>query len=148
MWTIFKVFIEFVTILLLIFVLVFWPQDMWDLSSPTRDWTCTPCIGRRSLNHWTARDVPKYYLNKRLCIHSFVFIIDCFIKVCKYLEFLRIFKEYDYLTHNDKWPSRKVEPIYLSTFAVWYSSFLHIFTNNNPLLCLQCTRLYLLLLNW
>ena len=35
--TIFKVFIEFVTILLLFYVLVFWPQDMWDLSFLTRD---------------------------------------------------------------------------------------------------------------
>ena len=34
MWTIFKVFIEFVTILLLFYVLVFWPWGMWDLSSP------------------------------------------------------------------------------------------------------------------
>ena len=37
MWTIFKVFIEFVTILLLFYVLVFWPRGMWALSSPTRD---------------------------------------------------------------------------------------------------------------
>ena len=36
MWTIFKIFNEFVTILLL-FVCLFWPQDMWNLSSPTRD---------------------------------------------------------------------------------------------------------------
>ena len=57
MWTIFKVFIEFVTILLLFYVSVFWPRGMWDLSSTTRDWTCTPCIGRQSLNHWTAREV-------------------------------------------------------------------------------------------
>ena len=28
---------------------------MWDLSSPTRERTLTPCIGRQSLNHWTAR---------------------------------------------------------------------------------------------
>ena len=34
MWTIFKVFIEFVTILLLFYVLVFWPQGMWDLPGP------------------------------------------------------------------------------------------------------------------
>ena len=58
MWTIFKVFIEFVTILLLFYVLVFWPRGMWDRSSPTRHRTCTPCIGRQSLNHWTPRDVP------------------------------------------------------------------------------------------
>ena len=39
MWTIFKVFIEFVTILLLFYVLVFWMQGKWDLSSLTRDRT-------------------------------------------------------------------------------------------------------------
>ena len=33
----FKVFIEFVTVLLLSYVLVFWPRSMWDLSSLTRD---------------------------------------------------------------------------------------------------------------
>ena len=44
-WTIFKVFIEFVTILLLFYVLVFWLQGMWDLSSPTKDWTWLPWKG-------------------------------------------------------------------------------------------------------
>ena len=39
-------------------VLVFWPQDMWDLRSPARDQTCTPCIGRWSLNHCIIREVP------------------------------------------------------------------------------------------
>ena len=62
MWTIFKVFIEFVTILLLVYVLVFWSRGMWDLSSLTRHRTYTLCIGRRSLNHWTAREVPKHVL--------------------------------------------------------------------------------------
>ena len=37
MWTTFNIFIEFVTILLLFYVLVFWPGGMWDLNSPTRD---------------------------------------------------------------------------------------------------------------
>ena len=58
MWTIFKVFTEFVTTLFLLYVLVPWPRGMWDPSSPTRDRTHTPCIGRRSPNHWTAREVP------------------------------------------------------------------------------------------
>ena len=31
---------------------------MWDLSSPTRDRTCVPCIGRRILYQWTTREVP------------------------------------------------------------------------------------------
>ena len=59
MRTIFKVFIEFVTVLLLFNVLAFWPQGMWDLSSPTRDWTCSPCFGRGNCNHWTAKEVPR-----------------------------------------------------------------------------------------
>ena len=29
---------------------------MWHLSSPTRDQTCVPCIGRQILNHWTTRE--------------------------------------------------------------------------------------------
>ena len=41
MWTIFKVFIEFVTILFLLYALVFWPRGMWDLISLTRYQTHT-----------------------------------------------------------------------------------------------------------
>ena len=61
MWTIFKVFIECITILLLFYVLVFWPRGTWDLSSPTKDQTRTPCNRRRSLNRWTAREVSPPY---------------------------------------------------------------------------------------
>ena len=57
MWTILKVFIEFVTILFLFSFLVFWPQGMWDLSSLTRDRTHILCIARWILNHWTTREV-------------------------------------------------------------------------------------------
>ena len=39
------------------FFFFFWPWDMWDVSSLTRNWTHTACIGRWSLNHWTAREV-------------------------------------------------------------------------------------------
>ena len=45
-WIIFKVFIEFATILFLFYVLVFWPRDMCDPNSLIRDQTCTPCIGK------------------------------------------------------------------------------------------------------
>ena len=34
---------------------VFLVSSHVDISSPTRDQTCTPCIRRQSLNHWTAR---------------------------------------------------------------------------------------------
>ena len=54
----FLIYIELATILPLFYVLVFWPWRMWDLNSPTRDWTHMPCIGGWSLNHWTTREVP------------------------------------------------------------------------------------------
>ena len=51
-------FIKSVTILLLVYALLFCLNGMWDLGFLTRDRACTPCIGRQSLNHWTAREVP------------------------------------------------------------------------------------------
>ena len=38
----------------------FWLHSMWDLCSLTRDWTCTPCIGRWSLNHQTTTEDPSF----------------------------------------------------------------------------------------
>ena len=57
-WTICKVFLQFLTTLLLfsffffLMLWFFWPQGMWDLSS------LTLCTGSRSLNRWTATEVP------------------------------------------------------------------------------------------
>ena len=39
-----------------VFFGIFWPWAMWDLRSPTRDQTHTPC-----LNPWTAREVPLFF---------------------------------------------------------------------------------------
>ena len=58
MWTVFKAFTEFVTILLLFCVLVLGLQDMWDLSSLIRDEAPIPCTGKQGLNHWTMREIP------------------------------------------------------------------------------------------
>ena len=58
MWTIFKDIIEFVTIIPLLCVLIFWPWGMWDFNSPIQDQTHTLCTGR-SFNSWTAGDVPR-----------------------------------------------------------------------------------------
>ena len=69
-WTIFKAFIEFFTILLLLFIFwSVWQWGMWDLSSPTKDWTHTPYTGRQSLNHQTTRKVPVLYLVKLNLLH-------------------------------------------------------------------------------
>ena len=35
---------------------------MWDLSSPTRDWTRTPWVGRWSPSHWITREVPVIFV--------------------------------------------------------------------------------------
>ena len=60
MWIIFKVFVEFVMVLLLLYVLVFWPWGMWAVSFLIRDRICTPCIGRRSLIHGIPREISIY----------------------------------------------------------------------------------------
>ena len=61
MWTLFKVFVESVTTLLLLFMFLFWgPWSLWDLSSLTRDQTCAPCVGRLSPHHWTIKQDPGY----------------------------------------------------------------------------------------
>ena len=46
----FKVFIEFFIILTLHYVLLIWSWGTWDLSSPTRERTCTPCRLSQSLD--------------------------------------------------------------------------------------------------
>ena len=35
------------------------PHGMWDVSSPARDQTHVPCIGKQILNHWPTREVPR-----------------------------------------------------------------------------------------
>ena len=49
MWATFKVFTEFVTILTVL-CFGFGAWGMWDLSSPTRDRTCTPALGGKVLS--------------------------------------------------------------------------------------------------
>ena len=61
MRTNFKVFIESITILFL-FCFGFFGQKQCGIffSSLIRDQTCTPCIERPSLNHWTTREVSEF----------------------------------------------------------------------------------------
>ena len=40
---------------------------MWDLISPTRDGTRAPAVEVRSLNHWTAREVPRKVILILIC---------------------------------------------------------------------------------
>ena len=59
MWTIFKAPTEFVTVPPLFNIFRFFDVEACrSFSSLTRGQTSTPCIGRGSLNHWAAREVP------------------------------------------------------------------------------------------
>ena len=60
------------------------PCGMWDLSSPTRDRTCVPCLGRQILYHWTTREVPYTYFwsvdaNRIFCNLHFLFWVLAFV---------------------------------------------------------------------
>ena len=50
---------------------MFWFCSMSDLSSPTRYQICTLCIGRQSLNHWTAREfIPFEAFKSENCVNQ------------------------------------------------------------------------------
>ena len=61
------------------------------LAAQNRDWTCTLCIERQSLNHWTAREMPRnflkiifkfnYYKNKQRNCPYLTVIIQWFVCV-------------------------------------------------------------------
>ena len=63
---------------------VFWPKGIWDLSSPTRDWTCTPCLGRWSFNHWTTREVP-YFSIKMVSIKMWMNRMFISSSICSFI---------------------------------------------------------------
>ena len=63
------------------------PCGMWDLSSPLRDRTRVPCIGRRILTQWTTREVPplfwsllpQFSLLLHFCCYSYSFLSELVI---------------------------------------------------------------------
>ena len=55
-WTLLKVFIEFVTILLLVYNLAFWVQA-YRILAPQPGIEPTPPALEGEVNHWTARDI-------------------------------------------------------------------------------------------
>ena len=72
-WTIKKkIFVEFLTVLLPFYVLVFWPQDMWDLSSSSRDVTHTPALEGEVLTTGTPGRSLSSPLNITLWAHEWI----------------------------------------------------------------------------
>ena len=51
------------------YVLIFFSRAAW-VSFPTSGRTHTPCIGRRSLNHWTAWEVPSTFYYVACCYYK------------------------------------------------------------------------------
>ena len=67
MQMIFKVFIEFVIVFIWCFG--FLSHEAW-VSFPTGGQTHTPCLGRQSLNHWTARKSPPRFITRHAATSS------------------------------------------------------------------------------
>ena len=75
MWAIFKVFIEFIAIMLPFYGLDFWPC-IWDLSPPARDQTHTPALEGEVLTTGQPGKSPFYLSDEKLTGH------DCPITFC------------------------------------------------------------------
>ena len=58
-------------------------HGMWDLSSPTRDWTHSSCFAKLILNHWATKQVPPFtYWRISYLLPSFA-ILDQFSSVAQ-----------------------------------------------------------------
>ena len=63
------------TIMIYLFIYLFLlavPQGtaLWgEVSSSPRFWTCTLALEAQSLNHYTAREVPIYPYDRKVCFH-------------------------------------------------------------------------------
>ena len=72
----------------------FWPPGLWHLSSPTREWSHSPCTGRRNLNPWNSGQVPIVFwtLPYTLFVHfyppSLIFSV-CFHSKMEYPDRLK-----------------------------------------------------------
>ena len=69
---------------LLIYAHIFFAHAVWrvDLTSTTRGWNCTPCIGSTGPNHWTAREFHMLFsylllfLYKLPEIEAYIFVLS------------------------------------------------------------------------
>ena len=57
MWTILKSLLNLSQYCCTFMFSVFWLRGTWDVGSPAREPSCTPCIGRWSRNPWPTREV-------------------------------------------------------------------------------------------
>ena len=60
-----------------LFFFFFWPGGSWGLGSPTRNQTCTPCLGRGSLSHCTPREVSVFTFDVTLIPPYVLYLTYC-----------------------------------------------------------------------
>ena len=121
---------------------------MWDLSSPTRNQTHTPCIGGQSPNHWNNRQVPHLDMLWRPfspldrphqgpsllpsplylpCSILFFFPLYLFIIIIFYLSM-------SWLCHvGSSWPGMEPEPLALGGPLHWVGQVLTTGLPGKPL---------------
>ena len=60
------------------------PCGLWDLSSPTRDWTWAPAVKAWSPNHWTARDyLSGIFMSFHKVEHLFIYLSHFYFPFCE-----------------------------------------------------------------
>ena len=79
MWSIFQIFIEFVSILFLFYVLDLWPWGTGALSSPARDWTHTSSNRKWSLSHWTTMETWIFFSPHSNLLSSLPCSVNCLL---------------------------------------------------------------------
>ena len=70
-WTIFKVFNELVTVLLLLFMFWFFGHEACGILAPNQGSNLHPCMGRQNLNHWTTKEVLHMLFNYVISVPNF-----------------------------------------------------------------------------
>ena len=107
-----------------LYVLVFWPWGMWNLSSPTRGWICTPCTGRWSLIHWTTRGVPHSKFNSAQPSQFLFVCFSCqqpptFNSTCILRENVEHWKTKLYISEaRTKWTKKLYKPVLIRELSI------------------------------
>ena len=129
MWTIFKVFIQFATILLpFFFFLCLFGCEACGILFPQQGSNSlhTPSIGRWGFNHWATRKVPDSLLILTFSIQEY--------ELSSYYAFSKFFSIFNIFLYKGLMNSFKIPRHFISLFLLWISWFLTIFSSSSLLL--------------
>ena len=74
-------FLQYCCWFYVLFFVFFWPQGMWDLSSPMRDWLAPHALGSKVLTTWPPRKSPT-----STCFCHWLYELLCMIKCLAKLQ--------------------------------------------------------------